>query len=486
MKELDQNQAPIYEALVKLRKKRIVPFDVPGHKRGRGNPELVELLGEKCVGIDVNSMKPLDNLGHPISIIRDAEELAADAFGASHAFLMIGGTTSSVQTMILATCKAGDKIILPRNVHKSAINALVLCGAIPIYIEMSVDPKIGIALGLENDRVAKAIKDHPDSKAILINNPTYYGICSDLKGLTEMAHEAGMMVLVDEAHGAHLHFTDKLPISAMDAGADMAAVSMHKSGGSLTQSSLLLIGEQMNPEYVRQIINLTQSTSASYLLMASLDISRRNLALRGKESFEKVIELSEYARREINAIGGYYAYSKELIDGVSVCDFDVTKLSVYTQGIGLTGIEVYDLLRDEYDIQIEFGDIGNILAYISIGDRIQDIERLVGALADIKRLYSRDGKDLIAGEYIQPELVLSPQEAFYSERKSLTLDESVGQVCGEFVMCYPPGIPILAPGERITQEIVDYIQFAKERGCSLQGTEDPEVNHINVIKRKEN
>ncbi|KYF34158.1 Arginine decarboxylase [Streptococcus mitis] len=441
---------------------------------------------KKCVGIDVNSMKPLDNLGHPISIIRDAEELAADAFGASHAFLMIGGTTSSVQTMILSTCKAGDKIILPRNVHKSAINALVLCGAIPIYIEMSVDPKIGIALGLENDRVAQAIKDHLDAKAILINNPTYYGICSDLKGLTEMAHEAGMMVLVDEAHGAHLHFTDKLPISAMDAGADMAAVSMHKSGGSLTQSSLLLIGEQMNPEYVRQIINLTQSTSASYLLMASLDISRRNLALRGKESFEKVIELSEYARREINAIGGYYAYSKELIDGVSVCDFDVTKLSVYTQGIGLTGIEVYDLLRDEYDIQIEFGDIGNILAYISIGDRIQDIERLVGALADIKRLYSRDGKDLIAGEYIQPELVLSPQEAFYAERKSLILDESVGQVCGEFVMCYPPGIPILAPGERITREIVDYIQFAKERGCSLQGTEDSEVNHINVIKRKEN
>ena len=483
---LNQNQAPIYEGLVKLRKKRIVPFDVPGHKRGRGNPELVELLGEKCVGIDVNSMKPLDNLGHPISIIRDAEELAAEAFGAAHAFLMIGGTTSSVQTMILSTCKAGDKIILPRNVHKSAINALVLCGAIPIYIEMSVDPKIGIALGLENDRVAQAINDHPDAKAILINNPTYYGICSDLKGLTEMAHAAGMKVLVDEAHGAHLHFTDKLPLSAMDAGADMSAVSMHKSGGSLTQSSLLLVGDQMNPEYVRQIINLTQSTSASYLLMSSLDISRRNLALRGKESFEKVIELSEYARREINAIGGYYAYSKELVDGVSVCDFDVTKLSVYTQGIGLTGIEVYDLLRDEYDIQIEFGDIGNILAYISIGDRIQDIERLVGALADIKRLYSRDGKDLIAGEYIQPELVLSPQEAFYAERRSLTLDESVGQVCGEFVMCYPPGIPILAPGERITQGLVDYIQFAKERGCSLQGTEDPEVNHINVIKRKEN
>ncbi|SDB14365.1 lysine decarboxylase [Streptococcus henryi] len=481
MYQLDQHQAPIYQGLVNLRKKRIVPFDVPGHKRGRGNPELVELLGEKCVGIDVNSMKPLDNLGHPVSIIREAEELAAEAFGAAHAFLMIGGTTSSVQSMILATCKAGDKIILPRNVHKSAINALVLCGAIPIYIEMSVNPQIGIALGLENDRVAQAIKEHPDAKAVLINNPTYYGICSDLKGLTKMAHAAGMKVLVDEAHGAHLHFTDQLPLSAMDAGADMAAVSMHKSGGSLTQSSILLLGSQMNAEYVRQIINLTQSTSASYLLMSSLDVSRRNLALRGKESFEKVIRMSEYARQEINTVGGYYAYSKELVDGVSVYDFDVTKLSIYTQGIGLTGIEVYDLLRDEYDIQIEFGDIGNILAYISIGDRIQDIERLVGALADIKRLYSRDGKDLITGEYIQPEVVLSPQEAFYAQSKIIPLSESAGAISGEVVMCYPPGIPILAPGERVTQEIIDFVQFAKDKGCSLQGTEDPEVNNLKVI-----
>ena len=481
MYQLDQHQAPIYQGLVNLRKKRIVPFDVPGHKRGRGNPELVELLGEKCVGIDVNSMKPLDNLGHPVSIIREAEELAAEAFGAAHAFLMIGGTTSSVQSMILATCKVGDKIILPRNVHKSAINALVLCGAIPIYIEMSVNPQIGIALGLENDRVAQAIKEHPDAKAVLINNPTYYGICSDLKGLTEMAHAAGMKVLVDEAHGAHLHFTNQLPLSAMDAGADMAAVSMHKSGGSLTQSSILLLGSQMNAEYVRQIINLTQSTSASYLLMSSLDVSRRNLALRGKEFFEKVIKMAEYARQEINAIGGYYAYSKELVDGVSVYDFDVTKLSIYTQGIGLTGIEVYDLLRDEYDIQIEFGDIGNILAYISIGDRIQDIERLVGALADIKRLYSRDGKDLITGEYIQPEVVLSPQEAFYAQSKIIPLSESAGAISGEVVMCYPPGIPILAPGERVTQEIIDFVQFAKDKGCSLQGTEDPEVNNLKVI-----
>lgn len=479
----DQKRAPIYEALQALRRKRVVPFDVPGHKRGRGNPELVKLLGEQCVGLDVNSMKPLDNLCHPVSIIRDAENLTAEAFGAAHAFLMVGGTTSAVQSMILSVCKAGDEIILPRNVHKSAINALVLCGARPVYVEMSVQDRIGIALGMENEKLKAAIKKHPYAVAVLVNNPTYYGICSDLKEIVQIAHQHQMKVLVDEAHGTHLSFHEELPISAMQAGADMAAISMHKSGGSLTQSSILLTGKEMNPEHVRQIINLTQTTSASYLLLSSLDISRRNLALRGRESFDKVMMMAEYARNEINQIGGYYAYGRELADGKSVYDFDVTKLSVHTQGIGLTGIEVYDLLRDEYDIQIEFGDIGNILAYISIGDRIQDIERLVGALADIRRLYQRDGKDLIGGEYIQPEVILSPQEAFYRPRKMLPIKESAGNVCGEFAMCYPPGIPILAPGELITQEIVEYILFAKDRGCSLQGTEDPNVEYLNVIER---
>lgn len=478
----EQKSAPIYEALEYFRKQRVVPFDVPGHKRGRGNPELVQLLGDKCVGLDVNSMKPLDNLGHPVSVIRHAEELTADAFGAKHAFLMVNGTTSAVQAMILSVIKAGDRIILPRNIHKSVINALVLCGGIPVYVEAKVNPKIGIALGVEVEEIRRVIEENPDAKALLINNPTYYGIASNLKEIVKIAHEHGMKVLADEAHGTHLYFGENLPISGMAAGADLAAVSMHKSGGSLTQSSILLCGQDMDPEYVRQIINLTQTTSASYLLLSSLDISRRNLALRGKESFEKVVHMAEYARNEINALGGYYAYGRDLVDGDSVYDYDVTKLSIYTQGIGLTGIEVYDLLRDEYDIQVEFGDIGNILAYISIGDRIQDIERLVGALEDIKRLYEKDSSDLYCGDFIQPELVRTPQEAFYASKVPVKLDESNGSVCAELVMCYPPGIPILTPGERITEEIIEYIKYAKEKGCSLQGTHDPEVEYINVIK----
>lgn len=477
-----QKSAPIYEALEHFRKMRVVPFDVPGHKRGRGNPELVELLGEKCVGLDVNSMKPLDNLGHPVSVIREAEDLAAEAFGAAHAFLMVNGTTSSVQSMIFAVCRAGDKIILPRNVHKSVINALVLCGGIPVYAEVKVNPKIGIALGVELDEMRRVMDENPDAVAVFVNNPTYYGICSDIRAIAELAHERGMKVLADEAHGTHLYFGEGLPLSGMAAGADMAAISMHKSGGSLTQSSILLCGPLMDAEYVRQIINLTQTTSASYLLLSSLDISRRNLALRGKESFARVTRMAEYARNEINAIGGFYAYGKDLIDGNSVYDYDVTKLSVHTQGIGLTGIEVYDLLRDEYDIQIEFGDIGNILAYISIGDRIQDIERLVGALEDIRHVYERDSQDLYCGNFIKPEVVLTPQKAFYSKKKVLPVREAAGAICAELVMCYPPGIPILTPGERITEEIIEYILYAKEKGCSLQGTMDPEANCLNVIE----
>ena len=482
MKSHSQERAPIYEALQSFQKMRVVPFDVPGHKRGRGNPELTALLGEQCVKLDVNSMKPLDNLCHPVSVIREAEELAAEAFGAAHAFLMVGGTTSAVQSMVLSVAKRGEKIILPRNVHRSVMGAMVLCGAIPVYIDPACDDRLGIPQSSAASDVERAIRENPDAKAILVNNPTYYGICSDLRRIVQLAHAHGMLCLADEAHGTHFYFGENLPVSAMAAGADMAAVSMHKSGGSLTQSSLLLCGPAMSEGHVRQIINLTQTTSGSYLLLSSLDISRRNLALRGKEAFARVSELAEYARHEINAIGGYYAFSRELCNGDSIYDFDTTKLSVNTLRVGLAGIEVYDLLRDEYDIQIEFGDLGNILAYLSIGDRPREIERLVSALSEVRRRFGGSEAGLMKQEYIEPDVAVSPQDAFYAEHESLPLLETEGRVCSEFVMCYPPGIPILAPGERITREILDYIVYAKEKGCSMTGPEDADITRLNVLK----
>lgn len=478
-----QQRAPIHEALQRHKLNRVVPFDVPGHKGGRGNKELTDFLGEKCLKVDVNSMKPLDNLTHPVSVIKEAEEIAADAFGAKAAFFIVNGTTASVQGMVMSVCKAGDKIIMPRNVHRSAINALVVCGAVPVYVNPGVNKELGIPLGMSVTDVQKAINDNPDAKAILVNNPTYYGICSNLREIVKIAHRHNMKVLVDEAHGTHFYFGENMPVSAMAAGADMAAVSMHKTGGSLTQSSFLLCGEGINPNYVRQVINLTQTTSGSYLLMVSLDIARKNLSLNGKEIFKKTVELAEYARGEINKLGGYYAFAEEIIDGDTTYDFDPTKLSVHTRKVGLAGVEVYDLLRDEYGIQVEFGDISNFLAIVSAGDREFEIERLIASLSEINRLY---GKDDISGmldhEYINPDVAMVPQKAFYSLKKSLPIQESKGKICGEFVMCYPPGIPILAPGERITEEVIQYIQYAKAKGSFLTGTEDLHVENVNVVE----
>ena len=440
---LSQERAPIYEALKEYRAKRIVPFDVPGHKMGRGNPELTEFLGRECMTVDVNSSKPLDNLCHPVSVIKEAEQIAAEAFGAKNAFFIVNGTTAAVQAMALAVAKRGEKIIMPRNVHRSAINALILGGAVPVYVNPGVNKELGIPLGMTVEDVEKAILENPDAKAVFVNNPTYYGVCSDIKKIADLAHAHGMYLLADEAHGTHFYFGDNMPLAGMKAGADFAAVSMHKSGGSLTQSSFLLTADTVNEGYVRQIINLMQTTSGSYLLMSSLDISRRNLALHGREIF--------------------------------------AKLSIHTRDIGLAGIEVYDILRDRYGIQIEFGDIGNILAYVSIGDRELYLDRLIGALNDIKRIYSKDKTGMLDHEYINPIVKLSPQDAFYGNKKSVPIEQSSGKISGEFVMCYPPGIPILAPGEQITDEILAYIKYAGDKGCFLTGTQDLEIKNIMIL-----
>lgn len=480
---INQNNAPIYEAMKKHSQNRVVRLDVPGHKGGRGNKELRDFLGQQCLTLDVNSMKPLDNLCHPVSVIRQAEELAAEAFGAAHSFFILNGTTAAVQAMVMSVCKRGEKIIMPRNVHRSAINACVVCGAVPVYVNPGINKQLGIPLGMSVADVEQAIKQNPDAKAILVNNPTYYGICSDIKKIAELAHKNNMYLLADEAHGTHLYFGENLPVNAMAAGADMAAVSVHKTGGSLTQSSFLHIGKNINEGYVRQIINLTQTTSGSYLLMVSLDLARKNLYLNGKEIFAKTVQYAEYAREEINRIGGYYAYGNDLVNGDSVFAFDTTKVSVHTRAMGLAGVEVYDILRDDYAIQIEFGDIGNILAIVSAGDRELEIERFISALTDIKRRFGKDPSGLFDHEYINPLVEMSPNEAFYSPKKSVPIEKSAGSICGEFVMCYPPGIPILAPGEVITDEILSYIAYCKEKGCFMTGTEDMNIEWINIVER---
>lgn len=479
--KLSHEVAPIYDALKKLIDDDTIPFDVPGHKRGRGNKYLQDFLGEKAVKYDVNSSKSIDNPMHPTGVVREAEKLFADLFDAQAAFLMVNGTTSGVQAMITSTCRQGEKIIMPRNVHKSAINALILSGAVPVYIEPGIDKKLGISLGLPIEKLKQAIIENPDAKAVFINNPTYYGICSNVQEIVKIAHENNMLVLADEAHGSHLYF-NSYNNGAIKHGADMAALSIHKTGGSLTQSSVLLVNSKnVDPNHVRSVINITQTTSSSYLLLASLDLSRKQLALNGKKMVKKMIEIANYARDQIEKIGSYIVFSKKLINGDTIFDYDLTKLSINISQIGISGFEMVNILRDDYKIIIEYGDANNIMCIIGLDESKENIDKLISALADIKNGYSQKKPIQTTIEFIEPKVAVSPREAFYARKMPVLLKDSVGYVSGEFIMCYPPGIPVVAPGELISQEAIDYILYSAQKGSVITGTEDLKNEYINIL-----
>lgn len=476
---MNQNLTPLADALREQARKEYIPFDVPGHK---GNLKILsDYFGEDCLLLDKNSRAGIDYLCRPRGVIGEAEALAAEAFGAKHAFFMVGGTTSSVQTMVMSACAPGEKIIIPRNVHYSVINAVILAGAVPIYIAPQVHSQVGISLGMRVEDVCECIKENPDAKAILINNPTYYGICSNIEAIISLAHQNGLLVLVDEAHGTHFYFGDNLPKAAMRCGADLSAVSMHKTGGSLTQSSMLLSNGKIEKSHITNIANLTRTTSASYLLLASIDIARHYLVTNGRKVLNANLREICTVREAVNKISGYYAFGKECIDGDSFFDFDLSKLSVNTLGIGLAGIEVYSLLRDEYGIQLEFGDTANILALSTLGDCSENNSRLVEALADIKRKYGNNKRKAFSYEYITPTAVIPPREAFYALKRTEAITDCEGEICGGAIMCYPPGIPIVAPGELITSQIIDHIIYASQKGCMVTGI--GEHQEITIVEK---
>ena len=477
-----QEETPLFSAMKEYNSKNIIPFDVPGHKQGKGLKEFTDYFGQTIMQIDVNSSKPMDNLSNPIGVIKEAENLMAELFWADSAFFLVNGTTAGIQAMIMSACNPGDKIILPRNVHKSAINGLILADAIPAYIEPEIHDKLGISLNISIEKMEQAIIRNPDAKAILITNPTYYGFSADLKKIVQLAHQNNMAVLVDEAHGTHFNFSKDFPSSGMNAGADMSTISFHKTGGSLTQSSaLLLIEGIIDKNHVKAVLNITQTTSSSYLLMSSLDVARKNLALNGQEEFERILKLSRYARDEINKIDGLSSFGKELVGIDGACGFDETKLAIKVNKIGLTGLEVYDILRDQYNIQMEFGDSYHTLAVISLGDTKENIDKLILALKDIVKGYKKEPIILDKVTLHNPEVIVTPRNAFYSHRKLKKLEDCEGDISAEFIMAYPPGIPIITPGERISKDIIEYIIFLKDQKSMLTGSEDPYVNNINVL-----
>lgn len=484
--KLDQTKTPIFDSLMQYYNYETIPFHVPGHKKGDGMDEKFKnFVGKNVLSIDVTVFQLVDSLHHPTGPILEAMKLAADAYGSDMAFISIHGTSGAIQAMIMSVVGEGDKIIVPRNVHKSVTAGIILSGANPVFMQPAIDKDLGIAHGVTPETVEKTLQENPDAKAVLIINPTYYGAATDIKKIADIVHRYDIPLIVDEAHGPHLSFNDKLPVSAMEAGADMCAQSTHKIIGSMTQSSFLQVkAGRVDINRVQSIMNLLQTTSPSYVLMASLDVARMQIATKGKELLDKAIELSQYARTEINKIPGLHCFGDEILGQPGVFALDPTKITITCKELGLTGYELDHMLADDYHIQFELSDLYNALAVGSFGDTKEKMDALIKALKKISKNFygTRPVNSTVLDIPSIPERRLSPRQAFNSTKETILLKESVGHVSAEFLLAYPPGIPVLCPGEVITQEIIDYVEALKNANLYVQGTEDPNVEWIKTAR----
>ncbi|WP_299510532.1 aminotransferase class I/II-fold pyridoxal phosphate-dependent enzyme [uncultured Rummeliibacillus sp.] len=479
----DQEKMPLFDALVHYANRNTIPFDVPGHKMGAQASPLKNILGEMTMKMDVNSMKELDLLSHPQSVIKEAQQLAADAFGADHAYFLVNGTTSGILAMILATCKPDDVLIVPRNCHKSVMNGLILSGAKPVFIEPEVDVHFGISHGISVENVIKTLSAYPEAKAILVTYPTYFGSMNELRTICKLAHDRNIAVIVDSAHGAHLPFMPEL-IDPITAGADIVTMSMHKTGGSLTQSSILLLNEgRISAKTMQKTLNMIQTTSANYLLMSSLDVARHELALYGYKRYQALKPLVERAIHEIEQHTCFEILKKDFVKKHNMQSYDWTKLVIRVNDSGLTGFEVYTLLKEKYQIQMELAEGYVVMAVITTADDENSLKKLVWALREIDRLYSR--KTPIYSTSVTSThaniLLLSPRDAHYAEHELMSIDRALGKISADLLMIYPPGIPLVIPGELISEDVIQqYHYYSQTFGNVL--TESALEHHITVVK----
>mgnify|MGYP001174134737 CR=1 FL=1 len=483
--EKDHRRTPFYTKLKEYAESHTIAHDVPGHKLGQIPNELLDYVGPRMFRLDANAPRGLDNLNRPTGVIKEASELMADAFKAERAYFLTGGTTMGILAMIMSVCRAKEKIIMPRNVHKSAINGLILSGAIPVFVKPYIDEELGIANHMEFDEVEEAILENPDAKAVFVINPTYFGVASDLKRIVDLAHAHDMLVLVDEAHGSHLPFSPLLPISSMEAGADMSSCSLHKTVGSLTQSSILITqGPGVDHVRLRSTINMIQSTSPSSLLLSSLDIARKTIYFEGPIMIPKLIDMAKVTRDKINMIQGIKAMDDHYFENNKSFDYDETKILIKVSDLGISGFDVYKELFDEHKIQLELAETHLVLAVLSIGTTQGDLDALVEALQKVSDKYYPMQLPALAHKikYSYPEAYTRPREAYHAPKKYVPLNQAVDEIAAESVMIYPPGIPIVIPGEIISQEILDDLDFYQRSGSVILS--DTEGGYIKIIDKE--
>jgi len=475
-----QSRTPLFDAMVALAEARKVSFHTPGHKSGKGiSTRFRKFVGSKIFAIDLTTLDEVDCLQKPVGVIKEAQELAAEAHGADRSFFLVNGTTVGNHAMMLSTLRPGDEVLIARNAHKSILAGVILSGAVPRFFLPSVDADLGIAVNASAAAAEAAMRRHPAARVVVLTSPNYYGIAADVPTIVRTGHGLGRLFLVDEAHGPHLHFHPALPPSAVDAGADLTVQSTHKIVGGMTQASMLhLTGAGVDASRVARVLQMLQSTSPSYILMASLDLARMQMATEGRKLLTKAIALAEEARGRINRIPGLHCLEEQEVRAWADFRLDVTKLTISVKELGLTGYEASALLNSGSDIQVEMADLWNILVIVSIGDRRDDLLRLVGGLEALAR-HREAGPRRPALSVMPPmpslpaALACSPREAYFGPTEYTPLGQAAGRISSDIVTIYPPGIPVVVPGETLAAETVEYLRFMGAHGARIDGVLDP-------------
>lgn len=479
-----QQRMPFVEALELYKEEHFVPFHTPGHKIGHGAPSTLVEWMENALPYDLGVMYALDDLHEPEGVLREAQDLTAELYGADYCWFSINGTTALIEAMIMGTVGPGDTIIIPREAHRSVVSGLVLSGATPVYMECQFHERWGIPLGTSTEAAIQTMDAYPEAKAILLVYPNYYGVGVDIEAIVKAAHKRHMIVLVDEAHGPHLPFAELLPIEAIEAGADLVAQSTHKSVGSLTQTSWLLGREgHINVRRITQMHQMLQSTSPNYLFLASLDMARYQLATEGRTLVGTAVDLSLELRRRLIDIDGI-----SIMDNISIgaVNYDVTKVLIDAKDLGLTGVEFERLLRAEH-IEVELVQSHHVLVLITIGDSHESIQHLVDAVQRISNNYKKKAIetttiDMLSSILPIPKVVLSPRDAMYKKRKQVLLKDALHCISGETISYYPPGIPFITVGEEITESVLQYIEKRKALGYIPSGAEDMSLELIWIVE----
>ena len=478
----EQHTAPIAAAMQRYAADGALAFHTPGHKQGLGaHPLLRRLITEEGLREEVSLMEELDDLHAPTGCIRDAEALAAELYGADAAYLMVNGTTGAIHAMLMGTLAPGDTVLLPRNAHRSLTGALVLTGARPVYLTPEVNEDYGIAMGVPFAEIERAVLAHPEARALVLVYPTYYGVTVDLRKIADFVHAHGLLLLIDEAHGPHLKFSEALPPQALDCGADAAAQSTHKILGAMTQGSLLLTrGTRIDSERIRAAASLLQTTSPNQLLMASIDIARLQMAENGARLVGRAVQLAERLRAAINKIPGLASFGTAELSGAS--GLDVTKVTVSVRGLGLSGAAAEDLLRHEYKIECELSDAYNVLFIISYADTEKEVGRLLAALQSLAAEHQGAERfPALAPLPPTPPVRRTPREVYFAPKQAVPFAEARGRVAAEQVMFYPPGIPLIVPGDEITEETLAYVRAMQKLGRKVVGPADLSLETLLVL-----